>query len=408
MPDPLTDELAEYIARAKSARSPKQQLVEAGASFLPGIGEVLSLETLMQGVQQNDPLKAGLGAIGLVPMVGAATRFTRGSAAVGKSLSTARAISGAASATKATRAVKAMKPTKSLGEIAQKSEGGMIVGPRVAAASPTARSMMLKALEMERKGATPLQTWKKTLWWRGEDGVMRFELDDSNAVFHVSNKIGPPPRIIGGVGWEAPGPDVEDMIVNWRGPLIEVLRSHPALYNTYPELIHLPVGIGYHDFPAGITDTVRAVPTNRKAPFIATGIRAFGPTEGVVEATVMHELSHVIQMKEGMDWGGNTSYRSQLIGGIGRRIERLSALLREAKDDESIYSLGERIRSLNKTLGEVTELTPRLLYRSILGEQEARLTQRSYSAGLNAIERTRRFPPESRDSPVTTVVGMYR
>lgn len=145
-----------------------------------------------------------------------------------------------------------------------------------------------QAKDLEANGASPIEIWNKTGWWHDTiDGQWRYEINDSKAVFKTDLWANlPKTNFASGVN-NTP----EDQ----RTTVGEIL-DHPELYKAYPELKNVVVfkRTAFLDFFQAVQgwfskDGTITVTPYAKDPF----------------STLIHEIQHWIQRKEGFGPGGN-------------------------------------------------------------------------------------------------------
>jgi len=132
-----------------------------------------------------------------------------------------------------------------------------------------------QAKDLEANGASPIEIWNKTGWWHDTiDGQWRYEINDSKAVFKTDLWANPPDQ---------------------RTTVGEIL-DHPELYKAYPELKNVvvfkrPAFLDFFQSMQGwlSKDGTITVTPHAKDPF----------------STLLHEIQHWIQRKEGFGPGGN-------------------------------------------------------------------------------------------------------
>ena len=152
-------------------------------------------------------------------------------------------------------------------------------GERATSANLTARDRA-KALERARK--SPKAIWQETGWYKGPDGLWRFEIDDSNArlLVDISKLEGTEHRR------------------EHRGTLGEIL-DHPALYEAYPSLRNIALEIGIGDYYDGSVSGL-----GNGYMFVHVGNDA---TAERVTEIILHEAQHIVQDIEGFTRGGSPS-----------------------------------------------------------------------------------------------------
>jgi hypothetical protein len=312
------------------------------------------------------------------------------------------------------------KVGKSLGKYAGEEFNATLLGERpntmLGAITPTPRFMFVgnnsKAfntpaaetyLKMEKADATPEQMWATTGTFRGADGKLRQEISDVPAQLLNKQK-------------------------NFEGKLHETL-SHPELFKNYPAL-------QYYD--TDITSEI-ALPEHMKKTLIGRGGGSFTQKDFVTrepkitakaysdedKKTLIHEIQHAIQAKEGFARGGNIQefQSGPMFNPVAKELNAdLSKVLTggyTAKPEEVISSIKygnpQEIQSIVKKYGfdnvddalsflsaEDMKRTPFGQYQRLAGEAEARATE----ARLNLTDKERRakFPYESYDIPLNQLI----
>jgi hypothetical protein len=292
------------------------------------------------------------------------------------------------------------QPTRSLlGTITPKPKQIFIGNNSKAFNTPAAETY----LKMEKTDATPEQMWAATGTFRGIDGKLRQEISDVPAQLLNKQK-------------------------NFEGKLHETL-SHPELFKNYPAL-------QYYD--TDITSEI-ALPEHLKKTLIGRGSGAFTQKDFVTgepkitaqaysdedKKTLIHEIQHAIQAKEGFARGGNMQefQSGPMFNPVAKELNAdLSKVLTggyTAKPEEVISSIKygnpQEIQSIVKKYGfdnvddalsflsaEDMKRTPFGQYRRLAGEAEARATE----ARLNLTDEERRakFPYESYDVPKSDLI----
>jgi hypothetical protein len=262
-------------------------------------------------------------------------------------------------------------------------------------------------LKMEKTDATPEEMWAATGTFRGVDGKLRQEISDVPAQLLNKQK-------------------------NFEGKLHETL-SHPELFKNYPAL-------QYYD--TDITSEI-ALPEHMKKTLIGRGGGSFTEKDFVTrepkitakaysdedKKTLIHEIQHAIQAKEGFARGGNMQefQSGPMFNPVAKELNAdLSKVLTggyTAKPEEVISSIKygnpQEIQSIVKKYGfenvddalsflsaEDMKRTPFGQYQRLAGEAEARATE----ARLNLTDEERRakFPYESYDVPKSDLIIQRR
>ena len=214
-----------------------------------------------------------------------------------------------------------------------RESGSRSGGQRYMAGGENARTADLaardEAVQMLESGADPAWVYAYTGWYRGPDGRMRFEIDDSrmdyssrgDARYGRENPNYTRYRELTRKAESAMLYDTEDLTadesielerlrnqygsterrlsarVNYGETRLQDLISHDALFEAYPEL--RDVGVDFSDMASNdlgnysmLTKTITLNSKLRNAP----------------EATLLHEIQHAIQDIEGFAQGSNTEY----------------------------------------------------------------------------------------------------
>ena len=185
--------------------------------------------------------------------------------------------------------------------------------------------------------------------WRQEipDATAGFRMDFNSAVPSKSNAYSP----------------IKDMPIGGA-------FNHPDLYPAYPDILRtgrLEVAKSPDWMPASSNSG-----NQRGNQFTVRD-----KTEAGARSTVLHELQHAVQQREGFAPGGTQSqfYNEALLRLVAENPRTPPSRLTKAAEDEAFAR-----------------------YRALMGEAEARATQAR--ANLTAAERRNVFPEESYDLPL--------
>lgn len=196
-------------------------------------------------------------------------------------------------------------------------------------------------------GNSPEEIFNNTGWYQGKDKQWRFEIPDTDAKFS------------GGL----------------PGTLGEALQ-HPALYDAYPDLKHIPLEWGSQ--PGNAFHTA-ALPV---------GKMGFSPQDNPEDltATALHEIQHGIQWREGFAPGS-------------------SPVDHEAKVADALEKMGVLKRSSPTTYEPIVPDAEKQLksvayelYKRHAGEVEARNASERYSNPLTSLL-SGKFPLATEDVP---------
>ena len=148
---------------------------------------------------------------------------------------------------------------------------------------------------------------------------------------------------------------------------LDTLMKHPDLFEAYPDLKRMVIqGIPEGSLKRGVY--------NRSKPDTMGIQKGMGDETG---ATVGHELTHVIQNKEGLKGGGSINIKGY--GNPVKAVEELNDLGRSMKDMTSgeFKVASKRWKDMKKNYDEGVED-----YLKIEGENSARMTQAVLSGDL--------------------------
>lgn len=307
---------------------------------------------------------------------------------------------------------------------------GMFIGP----SSPMFnRDMALKASQMAKKGSSPQEIWQATGTVKGPDGQWRQEISDELSKFNTASQIQankslleqqigsqkqllsetkqrtkeakdlfPKELTIATKELKGKVKEAEQSVNDYYGysadPRIQgnyanIAVEHPTLYSAYPELKDIIVYQGRKSGDEGMRGTLEG--------------RLMDITQkGLLDnprSTAIHELQHAIQEKEGFGVGGNMRDFAVMKQQAMNQIKSINAQLDEfAKklDDKSISDAERAIirKQYDDAMEEKLRLVPTAqidpyeAYGHLMGEAEARLTQRRID--LTPEERRRFFPFE--------------
>lgn len=351
------------------------------------------------------------------------------------------------------------------------------------------KSAAQKALEMEKAGADPRAIWQETGTFKGVDGKWRQEIDDSAAKLREYNytpqeafrnamqnaSVGDGDHLAAlsmrpysGMTktqltdeYSRTGGEIVDAALSGdmakakqlaadRGGLDAIFGAmrdrtygpassylkHGELGNAYPDVYRLHTRIA--------DDMV-----GNRGEYVA-GDRSIGEQMRLAEkprwdenkSTMLHEMQHAIQQRQGFAKGGNPeSYKQQGVAEKARdllnwqreirsKLEQSPGLSREAAEKslideynnvgwpEGVPSEEVRQMALNpykyfdsdpeefvKTYGldkQVTPRSPNDVYRRLAGEAEARAVQKRMN--MNPLQRRETFPLDSYDVPINELI----
>ncbi len=176
----------------------------------------------------------------------------------------------------------------------------------------TADHSTLRAAEsMERRGKSPEDIFTATGWWRGNDAHWRFEIDDSKAKLtgDLKKLVKAPKsgmlRLFTGSKTKAPSWAEGPVRVGLNIKLPDLLK-HEELFAAYPFLrqmrVSIVLGEGVPLEKQGASLSFRM----KDGGIVYSPIKVIARSEAEVLRSLMHELQHYIQEKEGFSSGSNT------------------------------------------------------------------------------------------------------
>jgi len=239
------------------------------------------------------------------------------------------------------------------------------------------REMAFNAGKMEAKGATPQQIHETTGMARGLDNQWRQEIIDKFATMKDGENFGETYRkaSLDGI-WSKDKVTVKDVL------------HHPELLQAYPDLGDITIKTHSAENP------IKGA-FNQNKNFISLR-ENLSPSDAT--STMLHELTHAIQAKEGWNRGANanaliTHYAKEKEG-IMSKIEDLNRQGSEAYKADDMDKYRSLMAQRDILSRKYTNFDPEAIgydmYRHHAGEAEARMVQSRY--GLNK-EQSRQFFP---------------
>ena len=251
----------------------------------------------------------------------------------------------------------------------------------------------------------PRELWEKTGIFVGPDGNYRFELDTSKAKFRDGDET---PAEVHEVLREAghrwgqmtPSELFEEIEVNAGfSPegvyTLGKVLDFPELFENYPDLESLPI----------VTASLGETKGGSFYPSLNAIVVNSSRTPEEVFSSLMHEVQHWVQNKEGFSGGSNIRDASELVysGGFDTAIQnaaaeeyksgisQLNSLARLGKITEETYDQ-RRADITNKFTEHLTGL-PYKMYTREAGEVESRAVQDRLK--FSSEERTKTYPGDT-------------
>lgn len=243
---------------------------------------------------------------------------------------------------------------------------GMFIGPT----SPMfSKQMAFEASKLSKKGKTPQEIWQQTGTVKGPDGQWRQEIDDSQMRYEKAFENSPAGQPIN----------------TFVGDAID----HQELFRAYPQSPNIALGM---------------YPSASNASYQPAAKKIVIPNRGKSgRSSLLHELQHAIQEREGFAVGGNprdfAKMKYEAEQKIGSLNDQMRALVRQMdapglakKDKDALSSQYEDLINQRMGLVKQAQIDPMQAYGNLMGEAEARLTQRRMD--LNPQQRRQNFPFE--------------
>ena len=247
---------------------------------------------------------------------------------------------------------------------------------------PATKDEALKASKMLKSGKSEKEVWKEIGVGKAPDGEWRKELSDKKAEYDpeafVDLKINNP----------------EFDYLKDTQPLAGVM-GHSELYKQLPYLEDIPV----HFMP---NERMKGAYAAYSPKHNAITVGDSHPEEKYL-SSLLHETQHAIQEKEGFAVGGNARDFAKLKYEANQKIDELNNQMRSivkklddpsfTKEDKAILrSQYDQIMEDRQNLVSSAQLDPMQMYGHLMGEAEARLTQRRMN--LTPEERLVNYPFE--------------
>lgn len=204
-----------------------------------------------------------------------------------------------------------------------------IFGGRLAKTADHAK--LAQAEKMAAEGAGPSEIWDATGWFKGADDKWRFEIPDTAARVepraleplgrlriaedHLKNELGSP----FGIGHPKTDPALQKRALEFADdpniaaviPLRSYL-SHDELFKAYPDLGGINLAMENNPTLKGSWDAKNNLMRTGGGPVVG---QRYGKDD-----TVLHELQHVIQDREGFARGGNPAeFKAQETANLAAR-----------------------------------------------------------------------------------------
>jgi hypothetical protein len=262
---------------------------------------------------------------------------------------------------------------------------GMFIGPSSAMFN---KDMALKASQMAKKGKSPQEIWQATGSVKGPDGQWRQEISDRSSTMKGSGDFGK--TVMG--AYERGSQKTGDQLYKTN---VDDVLFHNELAQAYPELMRIETQM----MPKDRTARGSLIGTSEGQ---VLRVREDLPSQDA-RSTMLHELQHAIQEKEGFGAGGNTRDFAKMRYDAGQKIGDLNEKMRQLVKQMDSPGIGQQEKIALKaqyddlmqermSLVPTAQLDPMEAYGHLMGEAEARLVQRRMN--LTPEERLKYFPFE--------------
>lgn len=299
---------------------------------------------------------------------------------------------------------------KALSQLTEMTQGGLLgmaeVGMFIGAGSKAFdKAMAFTATKLEKKGLSPQEIWKETGTVRGPDGMWRQEISDK-----LTTLKGQPYKDVIMGAYDRGVLKTGDQLYKTN---VEDVFSHNALKEAYPEVMNIE------------TQMMRKGSDAKGSLSVGGKNQVLQVREDLLaepaRSTMLHELQHAIQEKEGFGVGGNTDTMDRMIGKVKDRAFLIKQTDEYKVAEQELNKLADNFftNKINKADYDAAEQAllqkypvineyrnaydvvqnfgndPSDAYRRLMGEAEARLTQTRRN--LSPEERKQYFPFEFQD-----------
>jgi transposase-like protein len=199
------------------------------------------------------------------------------------------------------------------------------------------------ARDMEEKGATPTEIFRRTNMYKDVDGNWKNVINNKGAEIDTTHMIdkSTPPQTENPSGWGAiEGSTVYKLPYEYDKQLtLKDIYKNPTFYRMYPEAANINVApVSAIDEFNGIRGSFTPAATSGHQPTL----RLASASPESMRDTLHHELQHYIQSVEGWPSGANTRvYTPKGLTELSKSIDDLSyTLFQEVKKDgQNLYTI---------------------------------------------------------------------
>jgi hypothetical protein len=223
------------------------------------------------------------------------------------------------------------------------------------------KAAMLDAMKMESKGATPDEIWDSTGWFRGADGRWRYEIPDIGTTVNSA-----------ALQLDLSRPTIPSVKAAKLGDYLQ----HPEFFAAYPQFRGMDVSTStanpnYYGmyYPRFVQNSAGAVTEPRIE--LNESLLSSGDLQ---KSTLLHEVQHAIQQKEGFAPG--TNIQVQPFDRVNPKFERYNEAIRNDPDMQALIKIQNsdeyknQVRKSNALFSQTVQPKLLELQNSLLSDVE--------------------------------------
>ena len=207
--------------------------------------------------------------------------------------------------------------------------------------TPTGKIQQEKFLDLEKKGdVTPEELFKETGVYRGQDGKLRWEIDDRNANLIKMPKSGDTYSLYKIL-------EFPDLYKEYFKEIDVPGKTLSALRNVKVEFIKNPNKSSRGSYYPS-TDTIEINLSQFEEPFIGKNLKegTLGKREDIT-SVLLHEVQHAVQRREQFSTGSNISKELEESPNYKKYLEALDRIKKVEKENK-IFVEDQILTNLNK------------------------------------------------------------
>lgn len=260
--------------------------------------------------------------------------------------------------------------------LAEKNALGIFGGRR---AQGVDKNALVKASDLERKGANAEDIWKQTGWHRAADDEWKFEIPDYKA-------------------------ELTDLVTTGIGKehYLKDMLDHPELYKAYPEIGRIPLTVS-NNLPAGVSGFANMPGGKTPRGAITVGTEAL-LEDGKFRDTLLHEIQHQVQAREHFAQGGYVQndlgkirpFYNELLPKYNETVKKLRQGLMDDLPPEKLEEYNTWLKNFTDYKNALNKQAWRD-YADLAGEVEARNVSKRSRYSLEELQKS--LPRETEDVP---------